>query len=64
MKMGAGQSATGRRITWEQGEDRWTGQRVVGSENNIVAGGRRPKDKAAGRGIREQHRGRREKTDG
>ena len=53
-----------RTTSWKEGEDRWTGQRVVGSENNIVEGGRRPMDRAACRGIREQHRGRREKTDG
>ena len=53
-----------RTTSWKEGEDRWIRQRVVGSENNIAEGGRRPMDKAAGRGIREQHRGRREKTDG
>ena len=45
-----------RTTSWKEGEDRWTGQRVVGSENNIVAGGRRPMDRAVCRGIREQHR--------
>ena len=50
--------------SWKEGEDGRTGQRVVGSENNIVEGGRRRKDGAACRGIREQHRGRREKTEG
>ena len=46
----------------DQDED---GSRTVShwSENNMGAG-RRPMDRAACRGIREQHRGRREKTDG
>ena len=62
---GQGSVSCDRRTTsWKEREDRWTGQRVVGSENNIVEGGRRPMDRAACRGIREQHRGRREKTDG
>ena len=53
-----------RTTSLKEGEDGWTGQCVVGSENNIVEGGRRPMDRAVCRGIREQHRGRREKTDG
>ena len=53
-----------RTTSLKEGEDGWTGQCVEGSGNSIVEGGRRPMDRAVCRGIREQHRGRREKTDG
>ena len=60
-KMGAGHQRT---TSWKQEEDWWTGQRVLGSENNIVEAGRRLVDRAACPGIREQHRGSRKKTGG
>ena len=40
-----------RTTSWKEREDLWTGQRVVGSENNIVEEGRRPVDRTACRGL-------------